>query len=183
MTIINDPNRKVILEEYNSEWKIRFEDEFKILQKVLVDFNPHIEHVGSTSVPGMVSKPIVDIMVGLQDLSIAKEVIEILEKKLLYHYDQTKEKVVPNRRHLWKGNQEIHLFHLWIVGIESKDWKDMIYVREYLKHNENARNKYGNFKRNLIRNEINSISEYIKRKQIIYDEILAEAWNYAKTTK
>ena len=52
---------KVELAEYNPNWPIAFEEEKIRLQEVLKDIDPVIEHVGSTAVPGLIAKPIVDI--------------------------------------------------------------------------------------------------------------------------
>lgn len=174
----NNQNRKVILKEHNPNWKEQFEEEKKKIQILLNKFDIKIEHVGSSSVPNLISKPIIDIAISIENLDISKEIINLLEINLDYHYDPTKNEKLPGRRHLWKGNKDVHSFHIWIVEFNEKDWKDMIYVRDYLRNNEDAREKYGNFKKQLIEKNINTIINYRNNKSKIYKQILSEAWLY-----
>jgi len=173
----NNENRKVILEEHNPNWSLWFEEEKVKIQALLNSFDTKIEHVGSTSVPDLISKPIIDIVVAIESFELSKSVIGLLETNLEYHYDSTKNVRLPERRYLWKGDQDIHYFHIWIVEFESKDWKDMTYVRDYLRSNEKARKMYGDFKRELIDKEIDTIANYRVSKSKIYNQLLDEAWN------
>ena len=66
---------RITLVEYNSDWPKLFEAESSLLLGTLGDSVAKIEHIGSTAVPGLVSKPIIDIMVGLHDFSIADSLV------------------------------------------------------------------------------------------------------------
>ena len=56
---------KINIETYNKEWTGQFEKIKTDLCSILVKLNPNIEHIGSTSVPNLAAKPIIDIQVGI----------------------------------------------------------------------------------------------------------------------
>ena len=64
-----DVNEEIYLEEYNPQWKIYYQKEAAYIQNALikeVSYNPFfVEHIGSTSIPGMTAKPIIDILIGV----------------------------------------------------------------------------------------------------------------------
>ena len=72
--------RNVIVMPYDSGWKQDFEDIKRELQKALGELALSIEHVGSTSVPGLSAKPIIDIDAVIEKEDVLGEVIEALEK-------------------------------------------------------------------------------------------------------
>jgi len=59
----------ILIEPYDSRWPARFEAEARRLRAGLGDLADRIEHVGSTAVPGLAAKPVIDIQVSLPDLS------------------------------------------------------------------------------------------------------------------
>ena len=58
------------LESYDKQWADRFSDELQTLTREIGPFTVAIEHFGSTSVPGMTAKPIIDILVGVENARI-----------------------------------------------------------------------------------------------------------------
>src|SRR2546423_4714680 len=97
---------RVTIVEYCPEWREMFEDEKSILQATLGEVPAQIEHVGSTAVAGLAAKPIIDIMIGLEDFSIADNVVPRIET-LAYEYIKKYEDVMPSRRFLTKEQDEI----------------------------------------------------------------------------
>lgn len=71
--------------EYKPSWAVLFQEEKQHLQEVFGDKVHGIEHIGSTSVPGLAAKPIIDIIVAVYDLAVYKQFVEPLEK-LGYEY-------------------------------------------------------------------------------------------------
>jgi GrpB-like predicted nucleotidyltransferase (UPF0157 family) len=77
---------QIHLELYDPNWKNKFNLEREVIEKQLEPWiNSGIHHVGSTAIPNMTSKPIIDIMVGVKNLTEAKKCIPILEK-INYNY-------------------------------------------------------------------------------------------------
>jgi len=94
----------IILEPYNPDWIKLFEDEKEKLQKIL-DINSsviHIEHIGSTAIPGIYAKPIIDILIGVNDINNNSYIKNI--ENLGYQYHPIFESEFPNRRYLQKSD-------------------------------------------------------------------------------
>lgn len=78
-------NEKIYIEEYNPEWAGQYEYEKEQLCNALGDAVLGIEHIGSTSIPGIWAKPIVDIMIGVKSLPLEKsQICKVIE--LGYEY-------------------------------------------------------------------------------------------------
>ena len=58
---------KIVIATYTSKWIADFIAEHAILAKALQGFDAAIEHIGSTSVPGLGAKPVIDILIGLRN--------------------------------------------------------------------------------------------------------------------
>lgn len=72
----------VELEEYDCSWPLKFEKEKDFLLSIAEEWNyGGIEHVGSTAVPGMVAKPVIDVMFGVKSLDESRPAIDVLSKK------------------------------------------------------------------------------------------------------
>ncbi len=103
---------KVTVVEYRPEWRKMFEEEKRILQTALGEVPARVEHVGSTAVAGLAAKPIIDVMVGLEDFSIADHVVPKIEA-LGYEYIQKYEDVrTPLRRFFIKEPDGIRTHHI-----------------------------------------------------------------------
>ena len=99
---------QIKIEPYNDDWVRQF---LKIKNELLIllkDFNPKIEHFGSTSVPGLAAKPVIDILVGVQSLAD----FELLQKKIMvskkYIYYKVFNKIMPERRLFVRLKDEIN---------------------------------------------------------------------------
>jgi GrpB-like predicted nucleotidyltransferase (UPF0157 family) len=76
-----DTDNAVTLSEYNTEWPLLFNKEKDFLMKIIGRYLiGSIEHVGSTAVPGLAAKPVIDIMFGVKSLKYSKSAIELLVK-------------------------------------------------------------------------------------------------------
>lgn len=92
---------RVSVVPYDPDWPRRFDDERRVLAAVFAGSEAVIEHVGSTAVPGLGAKPVIDIMVGVQALLDVDGRIPLLEAAG-YEYVQEYEKQRPNRRYFRK---------------------------------------------------------------------------------
>ena len=68
----------VRIEDYNSNWQNKFEEEKKNLREIFKDTAVTIEHIGSTSIEGMSAKSIIDIAVGVNKLNDFKKVRNVI---------------------------------------------------------------------------------------------------------
>lgn len=76
-----DINEHIHIEPYNPKWSLDYTNEVKRLKsdQALSDFR--FEHIGSTSIPGIKAKPIVDILIGVKSFPVTNNIIEALEKR------------------------------------------------------------------------------------------------------
>ena len=91
----------IILEKYNPEWLDFFLEERAKIEKALGNLIVKIEHIGSTAIPGMGGKPIIDIMIGVQKEEDAEKCILLLAR-IGYAFDPDRHEDIPERKSLDK---------------------------------------------------------------------------------
>jgi GrpB-like predicted nucleotidyltransferase (UPF0157 family) len=161
---------KVTVVEYRPQWRKLFEDEKRILQTTLRDVPAQIEHIGSTAVAGLAAKPIIDLMVGLEDFSIADNVVPKIEA-LGYEYIQKYEDVMPFRRFFIKEQGGIRTHQIHMVGIDGEFWERHILFRDYLRQNPGVAEQYASLKKELAGREWEDVNEYADAKTEFIREI------------
>lgn len=132
----------VVIVHWDPQWPGLFKDEKARIAKLNGTRAAIIEHIGSTAVPGLGAKPIIDIMIGVDTLCIADECIEPLES-IGYKYVPEFEASIPERRFLWKGTEAKRTHHIHMVEIISDFWERHLLFRDYLcTHPAEAENYY-----------------------------------------
>ena len=132
---------------YQSGWIELFEREADRLRGVLEEKALCIEHIGSTSIPGMASKPIIDIMVAVASLPQAKELIPVLEA---FGYEFKPHDTIPERVYFSKEKSpEVRTHHLNLTALESEFWKKQIAFRDYLRAHDQIAAEYIDLKKRL----------------------------------
>ena len=128
----------LVIADYNPEWPSMYEEEKALILKAIGHIIAGIEHIGSTAIPGLGAKPIIDIMIGLHRLDDAAECIPPLEA-LGHKYHPEFEDQVPERRFFRKGPDEARTHHIHMVELASQFWNDRLLFREYMRtHEEDA---------------------------------------------
>jgi len=167
-------NRRVIISPYDDNWPIMFAMEKTRILSVVGDKDVAVEHIGSTAIPGISAKPIVDIMVGTKDIATANAYIKPLET-IGYEYVEKLEKDFPRRRFLHKGpNLPNKHFHLHMVEIDSSFWQRQLFFRDYLCNNPKASTEYQQLKENLAKQFQNDVFNYCSAKSEFIQKILAK---------
>lgn len=161
----------VSLVEYQPAWAVAFKNEKKQLQVVLGDYISDIEHVGSTSVPGLAAKPIIDMVAAIDDLSVYKQLIEPLTA---IGYEYMPERVFNDRVFFPKGPRENRTHHLSLVVKNSDGWKKTLAFRDYLRNNIAAKDRYQALKTELAAKYPNDRASYTKAKEHLIRDILNE---------
>jgi len=118
----------LVIADYDPRWPKRYEEEKALVLSAIGHIIAAIEHIGSTSVPGLGAKPIVDIMIGLHRLDDAVECIPRLQA-IGYQYVPEFETSIPDRRFFRKGPDEARSHHIHMVERASKFWEDHITFR------------------------------------------------------
>jgi GrpB-like predicted nucleotidyltransferase (UPF0157 family) len=151
----------VKLAEYDPRWPQKFEMERLFLEEVIGEFlSGPIEHVGSTAVPGLTAKPVIDIMFGVQSLEDSAPAIDILEANG-YEYAAYKADVMH-----WfcKPSQEYRTHHLHLVPYESELWQERIKFRDLLRTDQTIAEQYAELKRSLAKQHRDDREAYTLEK-------------------
>jgi GrpB-like predicted nucleotidyltransferase (UPF0157 family) len=122
-----------------------------------------IEHIGSTSIPGLAAKPIIDIMLGVSRLADADEIIPKM-CEIGFEYVSKYEDVMPYRRYFVKRESGKSTYHIHSVEVNSPFWKRHLLFRNYLRHNPQAREDYYKLKKDLSQKEWNDSNDYADAK-------------------
>lgn len=139
---------EVKLLPYTSEWKKLYKREEKLLHSSIGKYIENIQHIGSTAIPGVSSKPIIDIAIAIKSLKAVKRLIKLLEK---LNYKYKGDAGVPGRLFFVKGSEEERTHHLHFIGANSRDWKNTLFFCDYLQEHGDIAKKYSNIKRKLAK--------------------------------
>src|SRR5215204_82239 len=154
---------KVSVVEYRPQWRKLFEEEKLLLQAVLDEVSAKVEHIGSTAVVGLAAKPIIDIMIGLPDFSVAERYVSRIEA-LGYEYISKYEDEMPFRRYFAKDLNGVRTHQIHMVEIDSEFWERHLLFRDYLRQNTWAANEYAVLKKHLAECEWEDVNEYADAK-------------------
>jgi GrpB-like predicted nucleotidyltransferase (UPF0157 family) len=155
-----------ILVPYDSEWDSLYEIEKCSIRSVLSSFTFYIEHIGSTSVKGLKSKPIIDIIIGIDNISDWVNYKIPLES---IGYDYAENAGVPNHYIFGRDkNIRTHLIHL--VKYNGYSWKFNIQFRNILRTDIDIRNEYIKCKESSVNEAPYSRSKYNELKSKFFEE-------------
>jgi GrpB-like predicted nucleotidyltransferase (UPF0157 family) len=145
----------VVIADYDPAWPAKFEAERDLIVHTCgKGAFVAIEHVGSTSVPGLAAKPIIDMMPGLRSLDDAPPLIPLLvsigyEYVPAFEQDTSSGPGMPFRRYLRKDEHGGRAFHAHMVEASSNFWIDELLFRDYLRAHPEAAIEYARLKRDL----------------------------------
>lgn len=159
----------VILEGYDSSWPSKFEAEKAQLMATAGEwYYGSVEHVGSTAVPGMVAKPVIDIMFGVRSLDESKPAIDVLVASG-YEYWPYKAEVMH-----WfcKPSDAFRTHHLHLIPFESPLWQDRIKFRDVLRSDDSVASEYAKLKRELASVYREDREAYTEKKWPFIQQVL-----------
>jgi GrpB-like predicted nucleotidyltransferase (UPF0157 family) len=163
-------NATIHLEEYDPRWPELFKREAKRIRSALGDKVLRLEHVGSTSVPGLCAKPVIDILLVVKDSSDESAYVPALEKA--GYLLRIREPEWFEHR-LFKGPDTDINLHVFSLGAEEID--RMLRFRDWLRSQEADRKKYARVKRRLAKKKWRHIQNYADAKSSIIREIMERA--------
>lgn len=137
----------VRLMSHQPVWAKLFEEEKARIEAGIGPYVLDIQHVGSTSIPGIPAKPIIDIGVAVRNFEEAAVCIDPL---IALGYTYRGENGIPRRHYFRKGDEEeTRTHHLHINEIDGPDWKNQILFRDYLRTHPETAERYAEIKRDL----------------------------------
>jgi GrpB-like predicted nucleotidyltransferase (UPF0157 family) len=165
----------ISLVDYNPNWPEMFEAEGIFLRLIFGDRLLDIQHYGSTAVPGLRAKPVIDILLGLPTAELSgRELAEL--HNLGYKYFG--EAGVKGRLYLRKRAQS--KYNISVVQYLSELWKDNILFRDFLRNDPAARELYEQAKVLALRDGSSRLLEYSQQKSSTVMDLLAEARRLAR---
>lgn len=150
--------------EYDPKWAEVFEQEAEKIKNLLGDKVTRIEHIGSTSVPGLASKPIIDIAVEIPSAEDEESVIKSLATLGYPAERDGHDKDTSTERHLLRKGVPT-TFHLSICyGDKGSFLERQILFRDYLREHDEDRDAYAKLKKELLQRDPTGKNEYIDSK-------------------
>lgn len=145
-TLMTSPEAPIELVSYDVAWPARFEEECAQLRRALTPWlaGP-VEHIGSTAVPGLAAKPVIDIMAGVDSLDGSRPAIAAAAG-LGYCYFPYQAEL---KHWFCKPSPAVRTHHLHLVPIGSPAWIRPIAFRDYLRAHPNVAAEYEVIKRRL----------------------------------
>jgi GrpB-like predicted nucleotidyltransferase (UPF0157 family) len=159
------------LVQYDPEWELFFDSEKKRIEKSIGRFIVAIEHIGSTSIRNMCSKPIIDIAIGLEKYDDGFKCVEPL-RRIGYLY--LGEYGSPGR-HYFRTDSEIVKCHIHMHEKISIKWENYILLRDYLRNHGEEAKEYALLKYDLKQKYGDDREKYTEAKAEFINNILKKA--------
>jgi GrpB-like predicted nucleotidyltransferase (UPF0157 family) len=163
------PHGTVQLADWTPRWAELFAMEAERLRAALGDLALAIEHYGSTSVPGLVAKPLLDILVGGPEAADPAPYVRAL---VPLGYDYAAHAGVPEHLVFGRGKARTHLVH--VVRYGGAAWRRAITFRDVLRADAGLRDAYAAVKRDLARRHEAERSRYTEGKGAFVEQVLED---------
>jgi len=136
----------MVVTSYNPEWPRLYREERSLLCAILGTSILRIHHIGSTAIPGMCAKPIIDMLGETQGLALVDALSPELQKA---GYAAKGENGIPGRRYFRKGNPLLHTHHLHVFGVGDANIERHLAFRDYLRSHARVAKSYCELKQEL----------------------------------
>jgi GrpB-like predicted nucleotidyltransferase (UPF0157 family) len=160
----------IVLADYDPEWPKLYEREADRIGRILGEHALLMEHTGSTSVPGLAAKPVIDIVLAVADSSDEPAYVAPLEEA---GYRLTIREPDWHEHRLLKGPDTNINLHVFAVGCPEID--RMVAFRDWLRRDDADRELYERSKRELAAREWKYVQNYADAKSDVIAEIMVRA--------
>lgn len=157
---------------YDPQWPLQYEEERARIDAAIGSQIAAIEHVGSTAVPGLGAKPIIDIMVGLRQLADGERCISELER-LGYEYEG--EAGIPGRLYFRRFSEGRLICQIHMVEEGSELWQRHLLFRDYLREHAKEARDYYQRKKRLAARYRSDREKYTEAKARFIEAVVAKA--------
>lgn len=162
----------VKLDEYTNDWEKEYLKEEKLLKSLLKDKIIETHHIGSTSIPGLKAKPIIDILIVLKDFDCIDDITNILEH---YGYENRGKQGIDDRFFFAKGPDDARTHYIHFTLPNSDTYYNQIYFKKYLIEHPEYIQKYCDLKEKLAKQYANDRPKYTKGKDEFIKSVIAKA--------
>lgn len=159
--------RRVEVVSYNSNWKEMYKEESEKIKNILSDIIIDIHHIGSTAIPEIKAKPVIDILVEVKDIETVDRYNNKMEE---FGYEVMGEYGIPKRRFFRKGgNKRTHHIHIFQTG--NEEIERHINFKEYLIALQDKAREYSKLKEKLANKYSYDVENYTNGKNDFIKEI------------
>ncbi len=162
--------REIRIEDHDPLWAAKFEEQARLIRSTLKDRLLQIEHVGSTSVPGLAAKPIIDIDVIVEDSGNEAMYLPALEEA--GYVLRVREPDWHEHRMMRTSGLDVHV-HIFSPG--SPEVKRHLVFRDRLRRNREDRQLYETTKRQLAARQWEDMNAYARAKSEVVERIITSA--------
>lgn len=157
---------------HNPEWIVLGEHERQSVLNAMSELVKDVQHVGSTSVPSLAAKPIIDLVAALEDVNAVDLIVEQLEK-IDYEYRGDSR---DDGGHLLikESSPNIRTVHLHVVEYAGTQWFHYIKFRDALRADEGLRTSYDELKRSLAKRFAGDRKAYTAAKDTFIKDLLGQ---------
>lgn len=161
--------------EYSPEWPLAFQCEAERLAELFGDQLVTVHHIGSTAVPGLAAKPVIDMLPVVRNIEAVDGLSPALEAA---SYRAWGEYGLPGRRFFTKDREGTRTHNIHVYGEGHGDIVRHVAFCEYLKYHETTRTEYAELKREVYTQHPADISAYNDGKAAWIEalEPIALAW-------
>ncbi len=172
--------RKIEIVEYDKNWPELFQKESDLIIEIFKDEIVKIYHIGSTSVPGLKAKPIIDMMPVVKDI---ENIDKYNEKMKNLGYEARGEYGIKGRRFFLKGGDDrTHHVHMFQYD-NTEAIQRHLAVRDYLRSHKEAVEDYAKIKKEAAEKYPHDINGYCDYKDKFVKDLEKKALEWMKKTK
>ncbi len=180
MELNKNLKRKYLLEPYNPDWINQFEVIKNNIQNVFKEKALQIEHVGSTSIPNMFAKPLIDILIIVENIDDLSEETSKMETQ---GYFWGKEYIEPRSLLFFKmTNEEQKLENIHVCEKNSPKSKQFLIMRDFLRTFPEKAKEYSELKRKNFKEFPDDYPAYRKAKTPFLQKVEQEAYDWYNKT-
>jgi GrpB-like predicted nucleotidyltransferase (UPF0157 family) len=172
---LGQKNSVVELYDHQAEWEKLAEDKMEYFKNILGDIIIEIQHIGSTSIKNIKAKPIIDIIIGINDFKNLDNIMNIMKNNGIIH--SPKNDLHEFRMFvIWEDKENeilTHIIHL--VKYDGEEWNNKINFRDYMNNNIDKAKEYEKLKIKLMEKNKENHSNYHKNKELFIKEVIKKA--------
>ena len=173
-------SKPIAIVDYDPRWPSLYEHEQRRLLEILGPIVIRIEHIGSTSIPELAAKPIIDISVAVRDRADITPYVPALRD---LGYEEIPIMPVLQRRMFSKGPYNEGTHHVHVTDYGSDIWAKPIMFRDYLRAHPDVARAYADVKRAAAAQHKHDLDGYHDEKAPFVDRVMeqARAWRASRT--
>ena len=167
-------HEEVALVPYDPRWPSLFEDERERLVRLFPTQFLDIQHFGSTAIPGMPAKPIIDLLAGVESMPVADSLVEPLLSSNYTTSAEFNATLIDRRWFMrWANGRRTH--HLHVVVFGETEWRRRLRFRDVLRSNAELAHRYALLKEELATQHIIDREAYTRAKSEFVLSVVGDA--------